>query len=67
MKANFKIDDKVKFIKTNQGSLDGVTGSIVGYSSRHVEMDCYIVLLDTKLVYSDVKALVISEHCLELQ
>lgn len=64
-KANYAIDQKVRFVKTSDSRLDGVTGSIVGTSSKHAEMDLYIVLLDSKLSYSDVKALAITEHCLE--
>lgn len=66
MKANYPMDQKVKFIKTSDERLDDKTGSIIGYSSRHAEMDFYIVLLDEKLSYQpDIKALVITEHCLE--
>jgi hypothetical protein len=62
-KANFLIDDKVK-IHSTISELDGITGSIIGFASKHPEMDFYIVLLDCALPYSDVKALVMTEHCL---
>ena len=65
MASTFKIDQRVEFIKTSDIRLDGVVGTVVGFSSRHAEMDFYIVLLDVPLGYSDVKALAITEHCLK--
>lgn len=61
---NFKVDDRVVFVKTSDSRLDGQTGIVLGKSIEGL-CDFYIVLLDKLLSYTDVKAISITEACLE--
>ena len=59
----FRVDDKVVFCKTGS-ELDGISGTILGTAAEFAEMAMYIVMMDEPLTYSEAKAIVITEHCI---
>ncbi len=61
-----KIDDKVKFIKTGSDIMDGKTGVIIGVYATDIYSTHFIVGLDELLKDRPDKAVVITQHCLEL-
>lgn len=62
LSGNFKVDDRVVIVQTGDRDLDGLSGIILGTSSRGLT-DFLIVMLDKPFLGE--KAIVLPESCLE--
>jgi hypothetical protein len=62
LKQNFRVDQRVVIGRTNDDSLDGLTGTIVGISIKDSICDFYIILLDQP--YNGWKAITLIESCI---
>jgi len=60
---NLSVDERVRLYQTGDSSLDGLTGLVMGTSSRAYMCNFNIVLLDVP--YNGEKAINIIDSCLE--
>lgn len=66
IKKDFKVDEKVRFVRTTDPRLDGQIGTVLGcHYANAGHGDSFIVLYDKPIPGYSSKAMVISEACLE--